>query len=344
MLIRQPFLFSFQIKLIKGKSMKKLKRMLTAVLALSFVLFVSCATTSTGTKTAKQKATLEKTSERMLWKISGTDKNGNPSAIYVQGTIHVGDERLVISDNVKKLFLSADRRIGEISSADYPKIEAKTAEMMIEGAKAAALENKDFRNDLSEEHNEMLRSLMQEESTTQYAMFEPWVLNLVLSMTAIGDAGLDPTRALDSYFIDYAQENSLSTEGLDSLETQLDIVKFGSWNDQVEMLAETIDSLGSVEKREEAAQEIIDMYEAYIDDDVDKLSKVIDKSQIAETAIEKRYNKLLWQDRNVAWAKLFAEYLNEGGTTFVFAGCGHFTGKNSVFNEMQKNKTLTITK
>lgn len=324
--------------------MKNLKRILTAVLALSFVLFVSCATTNTGTKTAKQKATLEKTSERMLWKISGTDKNGEPSTVYVQGTIHVGDDRLVVSDNVKQLFLSANRRIGEISSADYPIVEAKTAEMMIEGAKAAALENKDFRNDLSEKHNEMLRSLIQIDSTAQYAMFEPWVLNLVLSMTAIGDAGLDPTRALDSYFIDYAQKNGLSTEGLDSLETQLDIVKFGSWNDQVEMLAETIETISDIEKRIEAAQEITDMYEAYITDDVAKLSKVIDKSQIAETAIEKRYNKLLWQDRNAAWAKLFAEYLNEGGTTFVFAGCGHFTGKNSVFAEMQKNKTLTIQK
>jgi len=321
--------------------MKNLKRMLTAVLALSFVLFVSCATTSTGTKTAKQKARLEKTEERMLWKISGTDKNGNPSAIYVQGTIHTGDERLIISDNVKKLFLNADRRIGEISSADYPKIEAETAEMMIEGAKAVALETKDFRNDLSKESNAALLSLIPEENVAQFAMFEPWVLNMVLSMTAIGDAGLDPARALDSYFIDYAQENGLDTQGLDSLETQLDIVKFGSWNDQVEMLAETIESLSSSEKREEAVQEISDMYEAYIDDDVAKLSEVIDKSKVAETAIEKSYNKLLWQDRNAAWAELFEEYLKEGGTTFVFAGCGHFTGKDSVFTEMQKNKTLS---
>lgn len=324
--------------------MKNLKRMLTAVLALSFMLFVSCATTSTGTKTAKQKATLEKTSERMLWKISGTDKNGIPSAIYVQGTIHVGDERLVVSDNVKKLFLSADRRIGEISSADYPKIEAETTEMMIEGAKAVALETKDFRNDLSKESNAALLSLIPEENVAQFAMFEPWVTNLLLSSSVLVTSGLDPNKALDSYFVNYAASNGLSTQGLDELQTQLDIIKFGSWDEQIVLLSETIKSLSTEDELEKAKKEVSDLYEAYINDDVAKIAELTDSSKDEESEVAKRYSKMLWHDRNAAWAELFEEYLKEGGTTFIFAGSGHFVGKDSVFMEMKKNKTLSIKK
>ena len=319
--------------------MKNFKKALIALLALSFVLAVSCATTA-GSKTAKQKASLEKTQERMLWKISGTDKNGEPSTVYVQGTIHLGDDRLVVSDNVKRLFLGADRRIGEIASEDYPKIQEKTIEMMIESAKAAG--NKDFRDELTQEQNAFLENLFPKETLAQYALFEPWVTNLLITSSIMVTAGLDAEKALDSYFVNYAAANGLSTQGLDKLETQLDFIKFGDWNDQMGLLSETIDSLAKPEELEKSSKEIIDMYEAYINDDVAKTAEVIDSSKKYETAIQKRYNKMLWEDRNAAWAKLIEQYLNDGGTTFIFAGTGHFVGKESVFTAMQKNKTLKI--
>ena len=317
--------------------MKNFKKALIALLALTFVLAVSCATTA-GTKTAK--ASLEKTQERMLWKISGTDKNGEPSTVYVQGTIHLGDDRLVVSDNVKRLFLGADRRIGEIASEDYPKIQEKTIEMMIESAKVAG--NKDFRDELTQEQNAFLENLFPKETLAQYALFEPWVTNLLITSSIMVTAGLDAEKALDSYFVNYAAANGLSTQGLDKLETQLDFIKFGDWNDQMGLLSETIDSLAKPEELEKSSKEIIDMYEAYINDDVAKTAEVIDSSKKYETAIQKRYNKMLWEDRNAAWAKLIEQYLNDGGTTFIFAGTGHFVGKESVFTAMQKNKTLKI--
>ena len=317
--------------------MKNLKKALIALIALTFVLATSCATTA-GSKTAK--ATLEKTQERMLWKISGTDKNGEPSTVYVQGTIHLGDDRLAVSDNVKRLFLSADRRFGEIASEDYQKIQEKTIEMMIASSKAAG--NKDFRAELTQEQNAFLESLFPKETLDQYALFEPWVTTLLLTSSIMVTAGLDVEKALDSYFVNYAATNGLSTQGLDELDTQLDLIKFGNWNDQMGLLSETIDSLSKPEELEKASHEIIDLYEAYINDDVAKTAEVIDSSKKNETDIEKRYNKMLWEDRNAAWAKMIEQFLNEGGTTFIFAGTGHFVGKESVFTAMQKNKVLKI--
>ena len=43
----------------------------------------------------------------------------------------------------------------------------------------------------------------------------------------------------------------------------------------------------------------------------------------------------LLKDRNIVWADKFEEYLNKGGTSFVFAGLAHFLGEDCVFEQMR---------
>lgn len=156
-------------------------------------------------------------------------------------------------------------------------------------------------------------------------------------------AGLDANKALDVYFINLATENNLDTKGLDTLQTQLDIIKFGNWDEQIIFLSETINSLSDDEEFKKATNEIKDLYESYIADDITKISELIDSSkENAKSDIEKQYNKIIWHDRNESWAKQIAQYLKDGGTTFIFAGAGHFVGKDSVFSIMQKNKQLEL--
>ncbi len=315
--------------------MEKFKRIVILLLITS-MLFVSCATSGTVSK-----AQLAKTQERMLWKISGTDKNGNLSTVYLQGTIHVGDERLVVSKEVEKLFLSADRRVGEIASDDYAVIIQKVSEMMIESAKVAA--NRDFRNDLSKEENDFLAGSINAEMLENFAKFEPWVINSVLSTSTLTGLNLDANKALDTYFVNLAAANGYKTAGLDELKTQLDLVRFGDWNDQLEALSGTIQIFLDPEKKAEALIEITDLYNAYINNDYEKIDQLIDDSKnSAETDYEKRYNRFLWQARNEAWAKKIAQYIKDGGTTFVFVGCGHLAGSENVFTAMQKNGQLKL--
>ena len=64
-------------------------------------------------------ATLTKTDSRMLWRIDGKDKNGNPSVVYVLGTFHFAtDEIYPLSDEILDAWNSADRLVAEISSDD----------------------------------------------------------------------------------------------------------------------------------------------------------------------------------------------------------------------------------
>ncbi|MBQ2479917.1 MAG: TraB/GumN family protein [Treponema sp.] len=62
----------------------------------------------------------------MFWKISGTDKNGNPSVVYIQGTIHVGSKELYPLDKeVLDAFNNADRIAG-----NFQKTTCKTCSFM----------------------------------------------------------------------------------------------------------------------------------------------------------------------------------------------------------------------
>ncbi len=110
---------------------KKLKGLFARIfvsLALACV-FASCATTGKGSAPA----TLTETPARMFWRIDGTDKNGNPSTVYVQGTFHVGDDRLYpLADMVVEAWGTADRLMAEISDEDYATLPVKVNAMMME--------------------------------------------------------------------------------------------------------------------------------------------------------------------------------------------------------------------
>ena len=77
--------------LITDGEMQKLmkKNLLPAVMFFVLFCFISCATTSSG-----KKAVLTEGPERMFWRISASGPDGTPAAVYIQGTIHVGDDRL----------------------------------------------------------------------------------------------------------------------------------------------------------------------------------------------------------------------------------------------------------
>lgn len=44
--------------------------------------------------------------------------------------------------------------------------------------------------------------------------------------------------------------------------------------------------------------------------------------------------------RNKKWAKDIASFIEDGGITFIFSGCGHRAGKNSVFEYLRRQGTI----
>ncbi len=325
----------------KKNLLKKISIFAFAILALAFT---SCASSSKvaedsqavkSEKTSKvKKAKLSEENSRFFWRIDGTDKKGKPSTIYVQGTIHIGNEKLnPYPDQVMNAFKNADRVYGEISTDDYGRLEAMTTQYVMDSYK----EGRNLYDYLTDEEVEILKQLFTEEGMEQYLAFEPWVIENILTSAIYFASGLDSNASVDLYFENENISMGRKTQGLDTLKTQLDVLRFGDYNCQLYMLKKSLSEYPFAE----TLNSLYEMYGYYLADDRESLEKSFDddNGEFSNEYEEKYFEELIVK-RNKNWAKTFKKLLDEGGTTFVFAGSAHFLGENSVFEFLKQDGLL----
>ena len=299
-------------------------------LILSFTV-ISCATNTR----VKSKAVLIEHPERFFWEIKG-DKG----SVYVLGTMHVADESFYpIEENILKTFDNADRLVSEIGGA--AEMQAFTAELQTFIIKNMTTDlQKNLLRNLSKEELAVLYEVIGESTVQQLALFNPWLINLTLSQFLMHQAGMDGEKGLDLYLMQRAGEKKV--EALETAQQQLDILSYGTFEDQLAILKNTIQAWQHLDN---SIKEIRNMRELYLANDRKKFSALlldllleIPPSFTAEKA--QTYIDALLTDRNRLWAQKFDTYLQKGGTTFVFAGAAHFLGDSSVFEIMRQKKLL----
>lgn len=297
------------------------------------LMLSSCATTS-----KQAKAKLTKTQSRAFWKIEGTDVNGNPSVVYIQGTFHLGDERIYpLSEEVQKAFMSADRYAGELSTQSYVDLATISPSL--------AAPNKDGKlvtDYLTEEENAFMQMAFAE-NLPLVATLEPWQSTTALGIALYVNSGLSAEYGLDNSFVATLSQSGVAWEGLDDLQVQLDIITFGDYDTQIQMLKDTIKSLTDENANAELIESTVSLYDYYVADDMKKMANLFkeendDEEEAAEFYNE--YHKLVYTDRNEEWAQDITDYLAQGGTTFIFAGTAHWIGDESVFTFLKKMGTI----
>lgn len=313
--------------------MKNLRKFLAGTaLLLVASLVLSCASAP------KQKATLEKTHERMFWTISGVDSKGNPSKVYVLGTIHMADERVFpLADSVVGAFDGAGRIVAELGLEDLQKnLMAKIVPLMLQDLLPGG---KTVLDDLSESQGGLLVEMLGEKSE-QLVRFNPWVSSLTCQNSFYEQFGFDPKYGIDNNLYSYAMQGGRDVEGLDTVDTQIEIIRFGDYGTQLTILRDLLDQLG---EKEEVQEYMKNLYEAYLNDDIESLAALQAEEMSSDerrNEIYKEYNCKLYANRNSVWAEKIAGYLADGGETFIFAGCAHFTVGKTVFDYMRANGTL----
>ena len=299
--------------------------------------FVSCASNppaKNATRVAEQ--------ARMFWQIDGVDAEGKPSVVYIQGTIHVGDKRLYpLADVVVEAWNSADRIVGEISTADWAKFQNELQNRMLESLRGA--NGRRISAALTSGQKGALYSVLGKSEAEQTDLFEPWVTNLSLQTLVYTSSGLSAEQGLDGQFMLLAYRQNREMEGLDDLETQFDVLTFGTYDEQLIMLQDMLDDIAG---ENDIDQYVRKLYDAYLADDMESLDALLKESYqmhdepAAKAALYRAYYAKTFTERNKAWAKKIAAWLSEGGTTFIFAGAGHFIGEDSVFSCLRKTKGL----
>lgn len=300
------------------------------------LVLTSCASTPSASK--KAPATLTKTESRAFWRIDGTDANGNPSTVYIQGTFHLGDERIFpLSEEVQNAFLSADRYAAEISTQGYADLAAAGPEL-----NAPNKDGKLVTEHLTEEEKAFLQTVFGENLAIVDPL-EPWQIKTALSLMIYTNTGLSSEYGLDNSFIATLSQMGKQWEGLDELKVQLDIITFGDYDTQIKMLKDIIKVFLNEKDAEELTTSTVDLYESYVNDDMKKMEKLLGLSNKKDEDSDQLYidyNHMVFRDRNKEWAQDITKYLEEGGVTFIFAGCGHWLGPDSTFKFLKKMKTI----
>jgi hypothetical protein len=122
-----------------------------------------------------------------------------------------------------------------------------------------------------------------------------------------------------------AEENSLETAGLETVEFQLSIFDSIPYQDQANMLVESIRSL---ETEDSSYQQLIEIYKQQ---DIEALYNSI----AAESPELGDYGDLLINDRNKLWIAKMREVM-KAGPTFFAVGAGHLGGAEGVINLLKE--------
>ena len=296
------------------------------------------------TETAE--ATLTKTGSRMFWRIDGTDKNGKPSTVYLLGTFHFADEAVYpFSDETLSAWNDADRLVGEMSSSDKTLFSDKVINEMLAESQIKAV-GRNVLDELSGESRMFFYNSFAPEQREIFNSFEPWYLGLSCSSSLVMIIGMDPAYGIDAFLDDMALNAGRSVEGLDSLETQVGILRFGSWEDQLVIAEQSIRELINMQ---ESYNSLMALYSAYVNDEPETMTSLLigedvgdsDESMTeAEKEVISRYNNAVYTERNSSWADKIHGYILDGGTTFIYAGCAHFCGMDSVFDIMKERNYI----
>ena len=305
-------------------------------LVILMIVFTACTTTEKVTRHSElSKPVLIEHPERFFWEI-----RGDKGSVYVLGTIHVADKSFYpLEKNVLRIFDKADRLVSEIGGK--AEMEALTAELQTVILKNMNTDpQKSLLNVLSEEDLAFLYEMIGDDTVHQLALFNPWILNTVLAQLLMNKAGLHADDGIDMYLMQRAENKKIAA--LDTVEQQIAALSYGTFEDQLVLLKDSIQALRDIDK---SMIEIHTIRDLYLSNNRKKLSTLLVELllDVPSAFSEKKaqaYIDALLTDRNRVWAQKFDEYLQKGGTTFVFAGAAHFLGKSSVFEIMRQKNML----
>lgn len=266
----------------------------------------------------------------MFWEVGRTDTDAK---VYVLGTFHYGDDRLKkLSEDITSKFVCADRFASELGTYDEAVFQKEYEKVMQESV--ITDDSKNIIDNLSNEELMILLGNFSVEELASKAYYNPWVLSDALIEKLYHNSGLSFQKGYDNTLTDMAV-NMLKKkiDPLDDLYEHLALMNYGSWNFQMEQFKETLNKYNDIEN---TLAEMNVLYEAYLYCDEPTIVELSGLTEKPKTEEERIYIDILNNKRNKDWAQKISDYLDKGGTTFIFAGVGHFVGSESVFEYLKQ--------
>ncbi len=161
-----------------------------------------------------------------------------------------------------------------------------------------------------------------------FEKFQPWLVSVVMSLTAIQKAGYDPESGVEKQITAVAKRDGKTMAGLETADEQLSFFASLPEAAQIALLKSTIEQLPTVNTM------FADMVGSWAKGDPDALARLLNAGMRDSPELV----KILLTDRNQRWAKWIDDRLDRPGTVFVAVGAGHLAGKNSVQDFLKARK------
>lgn len=266
---------------------------------------------------------------QLLWKISG---KGLEKPSYIFGTYHLSP--LSIKDSIAAMpqALSETAQVyGEVNMADMmsPAFMQNMQQQMI------LPKDSTLQSLFTPEEYEAVGKVVKENMMVDIsllAQLKPAAINqqLVVMIYMKHTPGFNPQQQLDTYFQQQAQQQGKKVGGLETAQSQVDIL----FNSQslprqaklLHCLTSDIDKTLSQSKR---------LIEAYQKQDLDAVLQLLEEREDDSCDPLPGEMEALIDNRNKAWVEKMPAIMNDAPTLFV-VGAGHLPGTNGVLNLLKQ--------
>ena len=264
---------------------------------------------------------------QILYKVSG---NGAKGDSYIMGTHHLAPISILDSlESFNSAINSVDAVYGEIEQSEMnsPQTQQK---MMI---RAMAPADSTLSNLFTKEQYDSIDNVVKKYSGGQAAlnMLEPMIPTLVNQQLAILInmqiiPNFNPMQPLDTYVQAIGTQAGKEIKGFESVDFQLDILFGDAISKQAEDLLET------VRKEDKLKSFSVELYNAYMTQDIEKLQRLMTDPDLGLKATD--VAKML-TNRNENWVNQLKTILPQK-TVFVCVGAGHLPGDKGVLSLLRE--------
>lgn len=262
-----------------------------------------------------------KPSNTLLWKVSG---NGLEKPSYLFGTIHMlckedaylGTKLVDAIGNAGKVYLELDMdnlfEMFSVMSKMKMKNDTTLADLLTK-----------------EEYEKVKEHFSKNNSMLPFSVVETYKPMIASSLLMESNfAACEERVAMEQLIMNEAKKKGVTVAGLETMAYQMSI--FDSIPYQLQA-KELVKSISSGDKESEGDKEFREMMNAYKEQDLEKLGKMISKTDDGMM----QYQDLLLNNRNRNWVEKLKTIMPETSVV-VAVGAGHLPGEQGVIKLLRK--------
>ena len=313
--------------------MVSLKRIINFLVIIPFTFFnTAIATLAKDTEVPEQ--------ELLIWRVD--PHPGSIYSVYILGSYHVGKECQINSTAFEHAFKDAETVVFEVDSLNDERILAQKSQQYMSRVIRQKGIPSDSSNSLQQVVDPETYKLLKETTAAidfpidNFAQLKPWVFVFAFISTQIAQTEYKPECGIDSMIAELSESEKKATDGLESLDYQLDKVTELFISMDSEEISETLLAIANLESGDELS--------SYFDREFDSLIGTIDsgdlevlKSSIDEWCSEdpEECESLLFA-RNRNWIPKIERLLNQNRDSLVVVGAGHLVGEENVIQLLKQ--------